>query len=107
MQGTENMTMEELLQLREEMGSKQFEEEVSVPKIRQMKRKANPDYQPREKSVKIQKSTKLVKHAPEEIRPVLDHFLVSWPLKVTFSKESVFIFISGMVIDSPDLIFEL
>ena len=63
--------MEELLQLREEMGSKQFEEEVSVPKIRQMKRKANPDYQPREKNVKVQKKTKLVKHAPEEIRRVL------------------------------------
>ena len=74
MQGTENMTMEELLQLREEMGSKQFEEEISVPKIRQMKRKSNPDYQPREKGVKIQKNAKLVKHAPEEIRPVLDHF---------------------------------
>ena len=53
---------------REELGAKQFEEEISVPKLRKLKRKQNPDYEPR--SVETKKSRpkeKLVKHAPEEI----------------------------------------
>ena len=32
---------------REELGAKQFEEEISVPKLRMLKRKQNPDYEPR------------------------------------------------------------
>merc|ERR1711892_758583 len=71
MSGTENMTMGELLKMREELGAKQFEEQVSVPKLRKLKRAHNPDYQPRQQqhndSSKVARKEPLVKHAPEEI----------------------------------------
>ena len=41
---------------------------MTKPKIREMKRKMNPDYEPKERQKREKISEKLVKNAPEEIR---------------------------------------
>merc|ERR1712131_458631 len=63
----EELSMEELLAIRAQVGAKEFAEKVTKPKIRAMKRKMNPDYEPKEKQKRENIVEKLVKNAPEEI----------------------------------------
>merc|ERR1712157_169055 len=63
----EELSMEELLAIRAQVGAKEFAEKVTKPKIRELKRKLNSDYEPKENKPKVVNKEKLVKNAPEEI----------------------------------------
>lgn len=63
----EELSMEELLAIREQIGSKEFAEKITKPKIRELKRKLNPDYEEKEKSKNNPVKKPLVKNEPEEI----------------------------------------
>merc|ERR1712131_386579 len=63
----EELSMEELLAIRAQVSAKEFAEKVTKPKIRAMKRKMKPDYEPKEKQKREKIVEKLVKNAPEEI----------------------------------------
>ena len=70
----EELSMAELLELREKMGAKDFEQQVTVPKIRELKRKLKKSQNENEiesedetkKPTKKLEKKPLVKNAPEE-----------------------------------------
>lgn len=68
--GTAHLTMEQLLDLREKIGSKAFSESVTKPKMRRIRQKSdtteNSERATPNSQIELQKRP-LEKHAPEEI----------------------------------------